>query len=108
VISGTFADRYDRRWMLLWTQVLLGLLSLRPAFSITSATSSLDMPHFTFLSATVGAFDGPARQAMFPSLVPRWHYLMRWRSPTLEGSALIGPSLGGRQRWARPAFTPMP
>src|SRR5574341_1633673 len=28
LVSGTFADRYDRRWLLLWTQAVLGLLSL--------------------------------------------------------------------------------
>src|SRR5215470_10877812 len=28
LISGTFADRYDRRWILLWTQVTLGLPAL--------------------------------------------------------------------------------
>src|ERR671919_1372666 len=28
LISGTFADRYDRRWLLLWTQIVLGLLTL--------------------------------------------------------------------------------
>src|SRR3990172_5517542 len=28
LISGTFVDRYDRRWLLLWTQSILGLLAL--------------------------------------------------------------------------------
>src|SRR3954462_6441039 len=72
LISGTFADRYNRRWMLLWTQVILGLLSL--SVGILDDVGHIQPWHiylFTFLSATVGAFDGPARQAMFPSLVPR-------------------------------------
>src|SRR6266702_8754399 len=28
LFSGTLADRYDRRWLLLWTQVVSGLLAL--------------------------------------------------------------------------------
>ena len=27
LISGTFADRYDRRWLLLWTQLVLALVT---------------------------------------------------------------------------------
>jgi MFS family permease len=51
----------------------------------------------TFLSAAVGAFDGPARQAMFPSLVPRpaLPNAVALNSLLWKGSALIGPSLGG-------------
>ena len=98
VISGTFADRYDRRWMLLWTQVLLGLLSL--SVGILDDVGHIQPWHiyiFTFLSATVGAFDGPARQAMFPSLVPRSALpnAVALNSLLWKGSALIGPSLGG-------------
>src|SRR5919109_1295492 len=26
--GGTFADRYDRKWLLLWTQLFLGLVTL--------------------------------------------------------------------------------
>src|SRR5574341_2358271 len=67
LVSGTFADRYDRRWLLLWTQVTLGLLSL--CIGILDRVGHGQPWHiytFTFLSAAVGAFDGPARQSMFP------------------------------------------
>ncbi len=98
VVSGTFADRYDRRWMLLWTQVILGSLSL--AIGILDDVGQIQPWHiysFTFLSAAVGAFDGPARQAMFPALVPRSALpnAVALNSLLWKGSALIGPSLGG-------------
>ncbi|MSP38702.1 MAG: MFS transporter [Deltaproteobacteria bacterium] len=98
VISGTFADRYDRRWMLLWTQVALGSLSL--SVGILDHFGQIQPWHiytFTFLSAAVGAFDGPARQAMFPALVPRAALpnAVALNSLLWKGSALIGPSLGG-------------
>jgi MFS family permease len=98
LISGTFADRYDRRWMLLWTQITLGALAL--AIGILDDVGRIQPWHiysFTFLSAAVGAFDGPARQAMFPALVPRSALpnAVALNSLLWKGSALIGPSLGG-------------
>jgi MFS family permease len=84
--------------MLLWTQVLLGLLSL--SVGMLDHFGHIQPWHiytFTFLSASVGAFDGPARQAMFPSLVPRSALpnAVALNSILWKGSALIGPSLGG-------------
>jgi len=98
VISGTFADRYDRRWMLLYTQVALGTLAL--GVGILDHIGHIQPWHiytFTFLSASVGAFDGPARQAMFPTLVPRSALpnAVALNSLLWKGSALVGPSLGG-------------
>ena len=98
LISGTFADRCDRRWLLLWTQVILGSLSL--AIGVLDDVGHIQPWHiysFTFLSAAVGAFDGPARQAMFPALVPRSALpnAVALNSLLWKGSALIGPSLGG-------------
>ncbi|HLN87415.1 MAG TPA: MFS transporter, partial [Candidatus Limnocylindrales bacterium] len=98
VISGTFADRYDRRSMLLWTQLFLGLLAF--GIGVLVHLGQIQAWHiytFTFLSASVGAFDGPARQAMFPSLVPRpaLPNAVALNSLLWKGSALVGPSLGG-------------
>jgi len=98
LIGGTIADRYDRRRMLLWTQVSLGLLAL--GIGVLDHIGHIQPWHiytFTFLSASVGAFDGPARQAMFPSLVPRSALpnAVALNSLLWKGSALIGPSLGG-------------
>jgi MFS family permease len=98
VISGTFADRYDRRSMLLWTQVALGLLALGlGALDHSGHIQPWHIYLFTFLAAAVGAFDGPARQAMFPALVPRSALpnAVALNSLLWKGSALIGPSLGG-------------
>jgi MFS family permease len=45
----------------------------------------------------VGSFDGPARQALFPSLVPRsvLPNAVALNSILWKGAALLGPSLGG-------------
>jgi MFS family permease len=96
--GGTFADRYDRKWLLLWTQLLLGLLAL--GLGILDQSGNIGAWHiyaFTFLSAAVGSLDGPARQALFPSLVPRaiLPNAVALNSLLWKGAALLGPSLGG-------------
>jgi len=98
VFSGTFADRYDRRWLLLWTQVVLGLLAL--GLGLLDQSGHIQAWHiyaFTFVGAIVGSFDGPARQALFPSLVPRavLPNAVALNSLLWKGAALLGPTFGG-------------
>ena len=98
LISGTFVDRYDRRWLLLWTQSILGLLALSLAIlDHAGNVQAWQIYAFTFLSAAVGSLDGPARQALFPSLVPRsvLPNAVALNSLLWKGAALLGPTLGG-------------
>ena len=98
VISGTFADRYDRRKLMLWTEVASGLLVL--GLGILDHSGRIEPWHiyaFTFLNASVGSFDGPARQALYPNLVPRSALAnaVALNSLLWKGSALLGPFLAG-------------
>jgi MFS family permease len=98
VISGTFADRYDRRKLMIATEIASGLLAL--ALGILDHSGQIKPWHiyaFTFLNASVGSFDGPARQALFPTLVPRSALpnAVALNSLLWKGSALIGPFLAG-------------
>jgi len=98
LFSGTFADRYDRKWLLLWTQLVLGLVTF--SLAVLDHSGKIQPWHiysFTFVSATVGSFDGPARQALFPSLIPRsvLPNAVALNSLLWKGAALIGPTLGG-------------
>ena len=98
LISGTFADRYDRKWLLLWTQVVLALITV--GLGVLDHSGQIQVWQiylFTFISACVGSFDGPARQALFPSLVPRsvLPNAVALNSLLWKGAALIGPTLGG-------------
>src|SRR5918994_3749347 len=98
LISGTFADRYDRKRLLLLTQIALALLTLGLAILDNSGSiQAWQIYAFTFTSAAVGSFDGPARQALFPSLVPRsvLPNAVALNSVLWKGAALLGPSLGG-------------
>jgi MFS family permease len=98
VITGTFADRYDRRKLMLCTEVVSGLLAL--ALGVLDHSGRIEPWHiylFTFLNASAGSFDGPARQALFPNLVPRsvLPNAVALNSLLWKGSALIGPFLAG-------------
>jgi len=98
LISGTFADRYDRKWLLLWTQLILGLLSLGlGVLDHVGHIQAWQIYLFTFISSSVGSFDGPARQSLFPSLVPRavLPNAVALNSLLWKGAALLGPTLGG-------------
>jgi MFS family permease len=98
LFSGTFVDRYDRRRLLLWTQAILGLLAF--ALGLLDQSGKIQpwqIYALTFVSATVGSLDGPARQALFPSLVPRSALpsAVALNALLWKGAALLGPSLGG-------------
>jgi len=98
LISGTFADRYDRKWLLLWTQLILALLSLGlGVLDHVGTIQAWQIYLFTFISSSVGSFDGPARQSLFPSLVPRavLPNAVALNSLLWKGAALLGPTLGG-------------
>src|SRR6266571_2127519 len=74
LISGVVADALDRRRLMLATQtsmaVLAGILAL-----LTFRGLGLVWPIYLLaaLGSAAGSFDGPARQALIPNLVPREH-----------------------------------
>jgi MFS family permease len=98
VFSGTLADRYDRKKLLLTTQSLMGMLAL--LLGVLDHSDNIRPWHIyaiTFLSAAVGSCDGPARQSLFPSLIPKsvLPNAVALNSILWKGAALLGPTLGG-------------
>jgi MFS family permease len=98
VISGTIADRYDRKKLMLATQCLLGLLAL--LLGVLDQWENIRLWQIyavTFISAAVASCDGPARQALFPNLVPEaiLPNAVALTSILMKGPALIGPLLAG-------------
>ena len=98
IFSGALADRYDRKKLLLVTQTLLGILAL--LLGILDHSENIRPWHIytiTFFSAAVGSCDGPARQALFPALIPRTVLpnAVALNSILWKGAALLGPMLGG-------------
>lgn len=98
LVGGTLADRVPRRGLLLVTQSGFALTSLALFWFV--ATGTVTPAHIyvaSAVTATLGAFDAPARRSLYPTLVPRSQLQ---NATTLNASVfrlarLIGPALAG-------------
>jgi predicted MFS family arabinose efflux permease len=98
LVGGSFADRLDKRRLLLFTQsasatlaVLLGFLTL---FGIIQLWMILML---AFLNGTLLSFDQPARGALVPALVPKEDLgnAISLQSMIFNGASTVGPALAG-------------
>ena len=98
-IAGVFVDRWDRRRVLLVTQVLslvqsaaLGVLTLLGVITVAEVLV------LQVAQGIINAFDTPARQAFVVSMIADRADLpnaIALNSSMVNGSRIIGPSLGG-------------
>ncbi|MBF0185636.1 MAG: MFS transporter [Magnetococcales bacterium] len=98
LLAGAFADRYDRRKILLYCIGLQWLCSL--AFSWIAWQEEPALPLIFLFSAFFGVsrtFAMPAAMAMSPSLVPAAVLpgAIAWNTLGVQGGMIIGPWLGG-------------
>jgi MFS family permease len=98
MISGVVADAWDRRKVMLATQVAAAAVALALAV-LTFRGLSVVWPIYALaaLGAGVGAFDLPARQALVPALVAREHLAnaISLNSIMFQAASIAGPALGG-------------
>jgi MFS family permease len=98
LLSGVAADALDRRRLMMVTQISAGLVALVLA-ALTFAGVTVVWPVYLLaaLGAAAGAFDGPARQALIPNLVPREHLpnALSLNQIMFQSAAVVGPSIGG-------------
>jgi MFS family permease len=98
MISGVVADAWDRRKLMLFTQVaatvVAGALALL-AFRGVSHVWPIYL--LAALGSAVGAFDLPARAALVPTLVPREHLpnAISLNTIMFQTASVVGPSMGG-------------
>jgi MFS family permease len=98
LISGVVADAWDRRRVMLVTQLAATAVALALAvLTLRGSTAVWPIYALAALGAAVGAFDLPARQALVPSLVPREHLpnAISLNTIMFQTAAVVGPSLGG-------------
>ncbi|HYU17854.1 MAG TPA: MFS transporter [Chloroflexota bacterium] len=98
MIGGAIADRVPRRRLLLFTQSANGLTSLALGWLVWSAQiQPWQIYLFNLLNGTLQAFDGPARQALFPTLVPRGQIqaAVTLNAVSTRSAALVGPAIAG-------------
>ena len=73
-VSGIVADASDRRKLMMLTNVsMMAISGLLALVAFTGRDSLAVVYLLAGASAAMGSFDNPARQSLFPSLVPREH-----------------------------------
>ncbi|HEY6402015.1 MAG TPA: MFS transporter [Blastocatellia bacterium] len=98
-VAGVLVDRWDRRRLLLATQVMAMAQSL--AMAVLTLTGVVRIWHVIALSAfqgVVNAFDMPARQAFVVEMVDKPDDLsnaIALNSSMVNAARLLGPSLAG-------------
>ncbi|MDW7982447.1 MAG: MFS transporter [Thermomicrobium sp.] len=98
LVGGAVADRVDRRTILLVTQSSAAVLALTlGVLDLTGMVRPWHILAIAVLTATVMAFDNPARQAMVPGLVgtDRVASAVGLNSAAWNAAAVVGPSLAG-------------
>ncbi len=98
MISGVVADAWDRRKLMLFTQI--GATIVAGALAILTFRGLAHVwPIYVLaaLGAGVGAFDLPARGALVPTLVPRAHLpnAISLNTIMFQTASVAGPALGG-------------
>ncbi len=95
LLAGNMADRYDRRRIMIVTQVLVvcasTLLLLRASPTVVLIYTTL------FLTAAARSFQGPARMAALPHVVEAGalRNAITWHSSAQEIANVGGPALAG-------------
>lgn len=98
LFSGVVADAWDRRRLMLVTNLLSGLISVALALFAFRGMSALWILYvLSAAGSAVGAFDLPARQALLPSLVPREHLANAISLNTMmfQIASVTGPAAAG-------------
>jgi MFS family permease len=98
LIGGAVADSLNRRRILFLTQIGMALVAF--ALGWLTLAGHIDLWHIyllTALQAVAQSFDGPARQALVPNLVPTADLpnAFSLNSIANQVGAIIGPALSG-------------
>ena len=96
--TGSAADNFDQRKLLMATQAVLGALAL--ALGLLTVTGAVQLWHvyvFAFMFGTAAAFDAPVRQTFVSELVGErdLHNAVALNSTSFNAARMIGPAVGG-------------
>jgi MFS family permease len=96
--GGVVADAMNRRRLMFITQSAMTVFAALLAYLTLRGTATLSALYLlTGLSAAAGAVDNPARQSLFPNLVPREHLpnAISLNTIMFQVASVAGPTLGG-------------
>lgn len=98
LLGGLVADALDRRRLMLVSQTTMGILAaVLGVWTWLGLHSAWPIYLVAGLTAGAFAFDGPARQSMIPTLVPRDHLAaaVSLNSLSAQVASILGPTLMG-------------
>jgi MFS family permease len=98
MISGVVADAWDRRRLMLITQVGLACVAFAlAALTLAGLTAVWPLYLLAALGSAVGSFDLPARQSLVPTLVPRSDLpnAISLNTIMVQAASVLGPAFGG-------------
>jgi len=98
LVSGVMADAVDRRRLMLTAQLVMMAAATGLALATAGGFASIVVVLLLAgIGAAAGAADGPARQALLPSLVPREHLpnAISLNSIVYQTASVLGPALAG-------------
>ncbi len=98
LVGGAVADSYNRRTVMFFTQTSAAVLAV--ILGLLTQFGHITLWHIyalTAIQAVAIAFDGPARQALIPNLVPARDLpnAFSLNSIAFQAGAVIGPALTG-------------
>ncbi|SDY95282.1 MFS transporter [Nitrosomonas sp. Nm33] len=96
--AGALGDLFDRRKLLLWSQIMLAVvLFLFAGLLWKDGVNAWVLLLFTFITGAGSAFATPAWQAIIPRLVPRDALApaIALNGVSVNAARAIGPALGG-------------
>lgn len=95
--AGHLIDRFSRRWVLVATQFVMGLVAVMLAIW-SHAQAPLWVVYVLLVLLACGrVFNGPSRATLLPLIVPLGVFgnAATWNSAAFQVSAVAGPLLGG-------------
>lgn len=95
--AGQFIDRYNRKRIVIWSQLVLMLCSLGlTALSLTHGPLAL-VYICLFIFGCAAAFDSPATAVLIAQVVPEsaFENAATWESSVGQLASVLGPALGG-------------
>ncbi len=98
VIGGVFADRWEKRRLIITTQAVAGSVVL--LLAVLTSMRLVEVWHVLAVAmvvSAVGAFDSPARSAYYPRLIPQSAMIsaVALNSTIWQSTRIIGPAVAG-------------
>jgi predicted MFS family arabinose efflux permease len=98
VIGGVFADRWDKRQLIIVTQAAPALSMV--VLATLTITGNVELWHVLMVAMVVsgvGAFDGPARSAYYPRLIEPSAMIsaVALNSTIWQSTRIVGPAIAG-------------